>query len=260
MILRRIATFFRRQDCGAVAIELVVVVVGVFIGLQAANWNEDRLSAKRGILLSQRLKNDLRVEAWNYEMQIGYHGQVRANAIRAADALSGRGELTDEALLVAAYRATQYNDNTRQRTTYDELTSTGEMGLVDDPALRKLAMEVYSTSIFELIAEEGRASQYRQSFRKRVPHHAQAAVADTCGDRIVHTGDFYTILAALDYPCEVDLPAADIAAAAAILRTDPDVLPLLRLRIADIGTSISNLDTYYAAVREDLRRLAAEDR
>ncbi len=42
MILRRITANFRRQDWTAVAIELVVVVIGVFIGTQASNWNTDR--------------------------------------------------------------------------------------------------------------------------------------------------------------------------------------------------------------------------
>jgi len=36
MILRRITANFRRQDWTAVAIELVVLVFGVFIGAQAS--------------------------------------------------------------------------------------------------------------------------------------------------------------------------------------------------------------------------------
>lgn len=261
MRYRRLIEQLRQQNWTAVAIDFVIVVVGVFIGIQMANWNEDRLSAKRGTLLTERLKEDLRVEAWNYEMQIGYHGQVRANAQRAADALAGRTELSDEALLVAAYRATQYNDNTRQRTTYDELISTGEMGLVADPALRKLAMDLYSTPVFDWLPEEGRSSQYRQFFRKRVPHHVQDAVATACGDRVALPGDYAGIGGALDYPCRIGLPAADIATAAGILRDEPDALPLLRLRIADTGTNIAQLEYYSGtSVREELRRIAAEAR
>ncbi len=42
MIARRAIANLRRHDWTAVAIELVVVIVGVFIGLQASNWNEVR--------------------------------------------------------------------------------------------------------------------------------------------------------------------------------------------------------------------------
>ena len=42
MIFRRFLGNLRRQDWTAVLVELVVVVVGVFIDLQASNWNESR--------------------------------------------------------------------------------------------------------------------------------------------------------------------------------------------------------------------------
>ena len=258
MILRRLGKALKEQNWTSIVVEFVLLVAGVFFGLQAANWNEDRLSAQRGVGFTERLRDDLRLEAWNYEMQIGYYGQVRENAIRAADALSGRISLSDEALIAAAYRATQYNENTRQRTTYDELISTREMHLVTDLALRKLAMEIYSAPNFDLITEEGRASQFRQLFRKRVPHPVQFAVAQACGDRVVPNGSYAAIGTALDYPCTIDLPPADIAEAARLLRDDADTLPLLRLRIADTGTNISQFDAYLPDLRNALRRIAAE--
>ncbi|MBN8481560.1 MAG: hypothetical protein J0L88_08230 [Xanthomonadales bacterium] len=260
MFLRRMIENVRRQDWTAIAVELVVVVLGVFIGLQAANWNEDRLSAQRGAELTTRLRADLRVESWNFAMQIGYYGQVRASALRAADALAGITPLDDEALLVAAYRATQYYENTRQRTTYDELISTGEMGLVTDPELRNLAMELYSTPVFELMPQEGRSSQFRVFFRKRIAHDVQAALGSACGDRTIRTGDFTGVDSVLDYPCRLGLPADAVATAAATLRGDPETLPLLRLRIADTGTNISQFDAYLPTLRDAMRKIAAESR
>lgn len=259
MILRRIAANFRRQDWTAVAIELVVVVLGVFIGVQASNWHENLATQRKAAIFTQRLKADLRAEAWNYEMQIGYYGQVQDNAQRAVDALSGHTPLTDDALLVAAFRATQYNDNVRQPATYDELTSTGELGLIRDVALRKLAMSVYTTSEFEWFIDEGRRSPYRAVFRKRVPYRVQAALDAACGDHAVPVGDFAGIATKLDYPCHVDGPPAEIAASAKVLRGDPEILALLNQRIADIGTNVGNLTVYdYDALREGLRAIAKE--
>ena len=42
MILRRLATAFRKQDWFTVLIETLIVVFGVFIGLQVNNWNASR--------------------------------------------------------------------------------------------------------------------------------------------------------------------------------------------------------------------------
>jgi hypothetical protein len=259
MIFRRLSVRLRRQDWVGVGIEVVIVVVGVFIGIQMANWNEDRLAAKRGGEFTERLKADLQIEAWNYENQISYFSQVRVNALRAADALSGRAELSDEALLVAAYRATQYSDNTRQRATYDELTSTGELGLLTDPGLRNLAMDLYTMPVFQWFTDEGRNSPYRAWFRRQMPHHVQAAVSSGCGDRVIFTGNYEGIDTQLDYPCHVELPAADIAQAAAILRQDPEALPLIRQRVADTGTTIANLDIFYIDVWQGLQRIAGRD-
>jgi hypothetical protein len=258
-IVRRAVANFRRQDWTAVVVELVVVVLGVFIGLQASNWNENREQDRKSAVSTERLKADLRAEAWNIEMQVGYHEQVQADARRAADALSGRDPLSDEALLVAAFRATQYNDNVRQRATYDELTSTGELGLIRDYRLRKLAMDVYTTHVFDWFTDEGRASPYRAAFRRRVPYRVQGALEAGCGDRVVPSGNYAGIATKLDYPCHVDVPPVEIATAAKALRGDPEILQLLNQRIVDVGTNIGNLTFYDAdSLREGLQAIVQE--
>ena len=40
-MIRRIFQNIRKQDWTAVVIELVVVILGVFIGVQVSNWNAD---------------------------------------------------------------------------------------------------------------------------------------------------------------------------------------------------------------------------
>ena len=38
----RLAGHLRQQDWAAVAIDLAIVVLGVFLGIQASNWNDER--------------------------------------------------------------------------------------------------------------------------------------------------------------------------------------------------------------------------
>jgi hypothetical protein len=249
----------RRQDWTAVVIELVVVIIGVFIGLQASNWNEDRETSHKAAVFAERLRNDLREEAWGYEMQIGYFGQVLANAKHAADALTGKAPLADEALLVSAYRATQFNGNTRRRATYDELIATGEIGLIRDSALRDLAMRVYTDPAIDQITQDGQHSEYRKEFRMAIPYDVQLALADKCGDHVVPVGNYEDIAHVLDYPCATGLSPADIEEADVILRKNPRFIPLLQLRISDIGTGLGNLTVYYKHdIRDPLVRLAGK--
>ncbi len=256
MRYRRLVEQLRTQNWMAVVIDLVIVIVGVFMGIQVANWNEDRATARRAEGFTERLKSDLREEAWGYEMQVGYYGDVVANGRRALDALAGRAALPDEALLVAAYRATQYNGNIRRRATYDELTSRGEIGLVADGELRDLAQRVYTSPMFDYIVEEGRTSPYREWFRQSLPHELQLALRDGCGDRHVAVGDYAGINGSLDYPCTLELSDESVTAAVALLRDSLEAQRLLRLRVADVDTGVENLTVYFADMRRGLQKLA----
>lgn len=47
MILRRVIEHVREQNWTAIAIDFVIVVVGVFFGIQIGNWNAERIEAQR---------------------------------------------------------------------------------------------------------------------------------------------------------------------------------------------------------------------
>ena len=51
MLLRRVIAHFRKQEWTAIGIDFLIVVMGVFIGIQVANWNEDRAARARERLL-----------------------------------------------------------------------------------------------------------------------------------------------------------------------------------------------------------------
>ena len=130
MLLRSITKHVVNQNWFAVAVDLVIVVVGVFIGIQVSNWNDERGDAEDSREFTERLRNDLAYEAWLFEFVVEYYDDVLVNAIKTDDALAGRNSLTDKELLIAAYRATQFFIVIRQRSTYDELISTGRIELM----------------------------------------------------------------------------------------------------------------------------------
>ena len=47
MILRRVIEHFRKQEWKAIFLDFVIVVTGVFVGLQVNNWNEARTEHRR---------------------------------------------------------------------------------------------------------------------------------------------------------------------------------------------------------------------
>lgn len=257
-MLRHVTAHLRRQDWTAVVIELIVVVVGVFIGVQASNWNEQRETDQKAAVFTERLRADLRVEDWSYQFLIAYNREVLANANRAVDALDDTVPLPDEALLIAAYRATQYRQRNRRGSTYDELISTGAIGLIRDATLRDTAIRLYNISTFDNLVSEGAQSRYRAAFRTTLPNAVQRALGKNCGDRFIRPGDYAAIHGNLDYPCSTDLSAQVIAESAKALRSNHDIVPTLRLRIADLETRLVDLTSNNKDIMEHLRAIAQE--
>lgn len=258
MILRRLSQSLKEQNWTAIGIEFVLLVAGVFLGIQVANWNQEREADQKSKVFTQRLKADLRDEDWTYQFLIAYNREVLASANRAVEALEGKSVLSDEALLVSAYRATQYRNRNQRGSTFDELVSTGNIDLIRDRTLRDTAIRLYNLTVFDNLVQEGIKSRYREAFRMSLPNHVQRAISKHCGDRVSRPGDYTTIRGNLDYPCRTGLPAQAIAESAQALRSNPDIVRSLRLRIADLETRMFDLTRNNRTIMENLRAIAEE--
>lgn len=241
MILRRLTQSLKEQNWTAIVIEFVLLVIGVFLGIQVGNWNQEREQRNMSVAFSARLREDLRREQWVEQMVIEYNRQVRKNAEHTLAALDGRQSLSDEQFLISAYRATQYLYSNSNRSTYNELVSTGTMDLIADVRLRKIANDAFTTPLYGQITERAQNSEYRKLFRETVSFDVQNALSARCGDRPARALDYTALKYVLDYPCTLGLPATSIRDAASALRAQPRLLPALQLRHADLGTAITDL-------------------
>jgi len=66
MLLRRITKHVKDQNWFAVFLDFIIVVAGVFIGIQVANWNEAHSVRKEQRVMLEQLHDDLapRIEYW----------------------------------------------------------------------------------------------------------------------------------------------------------------------------------------------------
>jgi hypothetical protein len=256
MILRRLSEGIRKQDWFTVVVEILIVVLGVFLGLQFNNWNESRLEDRQSAEYTERLIADLRVEAWNYDVMIAYLEEVKSNADRALEVLDGSLTVSNEQFLIYTYRATQYTDGVRRRATYDELTSTGKIGLIRDSFLRDTAASVYTRAFIDRVTQEGTYAPYRIAFRKLLPAQVQDALVENCGDRFVPVLDYSAIHSQLDYECDTGLTAEQIDHAVNQLSADPDIVPLLRLQAANLRTYITLFNFSNQDIMQSLHAIA----
>lgn len=136
-MLRRITEHMRQQAWTAIGIEFVIVVLGVFLGLQVENWNEARLQAEGELAMLSRLEEEL--VAVQSELTIvaeQFERTERATA-RVIEAIRAGTRPSEDGSFEDALRDAQYVwDAPTLSVTYSELVSTGALSRLADPELR----------------------------------------------------------------------------------------------------------------------------
>ena len=148
MILRRIAQHVRQQNWTAIAIDLVIVVVGVFLGIQLGNWNADRADQRRATAYLVRLHDDVSDDLVMLRERKAFWAQTMAAGREALAASPPPLTTRDEAWRVV--RAFHHASNTvplhLRDGTYADMVSSGQLGLIADTGLRDLTSTYYTNS------------------------------------------------------------------------------------------------------------------
>lgn len=236
MIRRRVMEHVRAQNWSAVALDFVIVVLGVFVGLQVQQWADQRAVSERTTLLMRRLEADFGVDVFVARNLHDYHKEVARHARIALGDITGQESIADDQLLIAAHRASQFNRFNRTSGIYEELVATGGLELVSSSEIGAIAAAFYKTTIIDDYETDGKASEYRRLYRSLVPVDIQLAIDTQCGDRSLTIGEMFNDESIIGYPCTLDVPSERLAQAAQILRHETALAPALRHRIATLET------------------------
>jgi len=88
MILRRLSQSLKEQNWAAITIEFVLLVVGVFLGIQVANWNSERIEQQRTASLLDGFRTDMQ----DFSSVTRKFSKRAINGLAAFDAARARGE------------------------------------------------------------------------------------------------------------------------------------------------------------------------
>jgi len=95
MLLRSVTKHVNDQNWFAVFLDLLIVIIGVFIGIEVSNWNADRAGDKKAQVLIKRLYGDLINDSDVMNILLNYHAVVRNYAITAIDGFNGKKIVND---------------------------------------------------------------------------------------------------------------------------------------------------------------------
>lgn len=255
MILRRIREHAGTHNWFAVSIDLLIVVLGVFLGTQVSNWNSDRLAHEAGATYRSRIVQDISDNEHDMQVRRAYFQQIKRFALAMLDDLDGGARMSDNDFLVAAYQATQIYPRPMVRTSYDEVLSVGAVNTLGAPALRqKLANYYVGVDVSEVTFRT--VTAYRETGRRSIPYAVQSRVRELCAEHMNTTANGFVELV-LPARCTLDLPPAVLARAAARVRGTPGLeLDVTRL-LADVDQKIIQFDRSEARAHRMLADLRA---
>lgn len=138
MILRHVAEHAKAQNWFAVALDLLIVVVGVFIGIEVANWNQARQDRNEERRYYHQLIVDLRTDVDTLSFAVKRSREFDEAAELTLAGLSGKPEhkLSRGRMATAIHHAGFIYIPHASRGTYDELISTGNLGLLRNSRLK----------------------------------------------------------------------------------------------------------------------------
>ncbi|MGA7295904.1 MAG: hypothetical protein WBW92_00155, partial [Rhodanobacteraceae bacterium] len=216
MILRRLAQNLKQQNWTAIWIEFVLLVAGVFLGLQVSNWNAAQADARLGRDYVQRLTRDLSQDKAALDAEVAYYSAV-LDSVRKTDALLRAPESDSRALVVNAYRATEIIYNPTARATWDQIVSSGHLDLLPAGAVESGLSQYYAFDTPRDVYGMGLDSAYRQTVRKIIPVTMQVAMREGCSD----VRDKRGLIVGFSRNCTLDVKPEALQAVAAALRNDP---------------------------------------
>lgn len=236
MILRRLTENLRNQNWTAIAIEFVIVVLGVFIANQVTDWNAHEADKRRGVVYQQQLTTELQSDLQLRQRLMGYYNAVQTSAVRA-DALLQQPTPNPRDLVINAYRASEYAYGESSRATWDEIISSGDIALIPG-SVKAPVDDYYKIDAAQEVRGTFSASPYRQLVRRLISYEVQSAMRAHCSDQNDALGRIVGFVATCDLSGVGD---AQFAASARALQQNPQVLADLRYQLSDLATAHENL-------------------
>lgn len=225
MILKNVVKNIQGHNWLAVFVDFAVVVIGILVAMQLADWDEKRDESKITKEYTLLLLEDLKADQKNAENAGAYYAQVEQFGVKALTLWTGSEELSPEQLVVSFYQASNIYVKNTFSGTYDSLESTGRLGLVVGPQLASTLSNYYARALDSLIYY---SPQYRMEVRGILPPELQASIRKNCV-KLTIEGALKEILSD---NCDTGLNTEEALSVLANLKEHPKLAFYLRQKIA----------------------------
>ncbi len=218
MILRRVTQHVREQNWTAIGIDFVIVVVGVFIGIQFSNWNDAHAERARERLLLGELRAELVESIQQLTIKRNAYAEVGRSGERSIAFLDAKEGCSDRCwnVVVDLFHASQWQQIGVSRSTYEEMRRNGwprDRSIVD-------ALEAYHRQADQFAGPLANPPSYRALIRGLIPLAIHRRYWEHCFE--LSDGEERYL-----EDCPEGVDTALSATSVASIRAHPDVHPTL---------------------------------
>ncbi|MEO0368372.1 MAG: hypothetical protein AAF197_06240 [Pseudomonadota bacterium] len=252
MLLRRVTQHLKAQNWFAVFLDFLIVVVGVFIGIQVANWNDSRAAramTDRTLELLIPLIERLEKDADGIK---DYYATTKAYGKVAFKAWANDGTVSDSDFIIAAYQASQIVVGTYDAEIVAEMIGAENIrNIVDSDLQRRLQLYITNPSNVSRIGDLD--TPYRQNVRRAIPFAIQERIRSECGDQRPDIMSTPTLPTA----CKINFSAELVRPAADQLRQRKDLRDDLQWHIASTESVLFDFENELARNNELIAAIKA---
>lgn len=158
MILQRLASTIRHQNWSQIIIEILIVVIGIFLGLQVTDWNDERQERVQENIYIHRLHNEVITAIERKKSYVDYRATAMQNNGVVLDILSGKiqADVITQIQCNGILETHMLSDPSLILPTLSELLSSGRISYLKDDSLTStlseylIAMDELDDSVAEM--------------------------------------------------------------------------------------------------------------
>ncbi|HKI74005.1 MAG TPA: hypothetical protein VJ998_05155 [Pseudomonadales bacterium] len=250
MILSRTIEHLKQQHWTGVFIELVIVILGVFIGIQVSNWNQSREDARLGQDYVRRLTFDLKGDLVKAREQTVYYENVFQAVQHTAEVLKEQ-DSDPKDLVISAYRATEVIFRPPNLATWNQIVSSGHLELLPKGAIEGGLADYYAYNGTLDAYNQLKGARYRRLVRSIIPISIQKAIRAGCSDIRDSEGFAFRFMK----QCKLDADPALVRSTAQALRNNPKVATALRFQYSLLASGVPNFKANVTVISKALAAL-----
>ena len=250
MILRRFMQHLKEHNWFAVGLDVIVVIVGIFLGMQVTEWNDERVLKSKEREYLSGVYDEVLYSAESIVLRLEFTEQIVESGKRALKYLDGDSSCEPDCneLIIDFFHASQYWATQLKQDKYNEVV---RLGFPSDTTAESALRDLYNYfDGWEGI--NGFSPEYRETVRSYFPAGVFEVLWDSCHK--LHGGGREELLR----DCKDDLSSYDTSSTLKAIHRDENIRNELRFWIGQnlfavkINPTISEQATLTSKVMSDL--------